>query len=94
MEKTSFAECCSKLNLQFNSLSQAQEIALVAVLIMEEIGIEKTEALAVSEMLIQFVGSNNSALRQKINRIVFNKETPKGKKASAASAAESLLADF
>ena len=91
MDKETFVEVANKLNLQFNSLSKEEEIALIALLCVEEIGCEKSEGLSIGQMIVEFIGSNNSALRQKINRLVFDKATPKNAKESAADKASRLL---
>lgn len=93
MDKSMMAEIASKLDLGFNSLPKPKALAFIALAVMEEIGCEKTEALAVANLLDSISAVNYSALRQKINTDVFGKKAENAK-SSAQDVAADLLKDF
>lgn len=81
MEKNTIVEIAESIGFTFNSLPKQDAQVFIAKAIIEEIGCEKTEAIALIKLLDQLACINYSALRQKLNMEVFGKRAEKGEKA-------------
>lgn len=80
-----------KLKISYNSLSKAQAMALVALIVAEETGTEPKEAFVVAQQLDDLNAMNTSAMRKKISQVIFGKKADK--KVSSADLGLSLLED-
>jgi hypothetical protein len=91
IDKEQLAAICEQLGLEYNTLSKAQALAFIALTIAEARGLEPAEGLAIAELLDDLASVNYSALRQKLAKVIWGKDIPKGVRQNAASLAAQYI---